>query len=470
MSNKELMVGVIEDLEQPGGAQARPIDWDRKPRGGAAHRGGARRRADGRARGAAHLRGALEQHGRFLPHVSRRGVASPEAAPSRCASFVFPLPRGVLHHATAVDEPRLRGARGADWLPALTARRALRPSAAAARRVQRRRLAGGRARPRPRRRRASRSSTPIAAISASTTRIRALPSSRRDDFSLSARPHPSDIVDEPALRSILSLSGRSLLGRKRAGLRRSALRKRWILCLPRARAPPGSRPLPRGRSTSCTRACPPSRTSAAWERSCCRSRFRWARWRSSRVANTEADAIVDVSLPLATALQVVNDLLNLIEDHAGGRPSQLLHRLYRTGAIGPESSPGAVRTALLAGDAIEQACSWSATEIVRRGGDRERHGARISRRSGPRAGHIAREGADDRDGQLPPGGVMSGYSISRSRGAATCAAILFVGLVARLAELPARETALQIVEVGAGAFGTLHLTGGEPFDVEPSST
>lgn len=79
----------------------------------------------------------------------------------------------------------------------------------------------------------------------------------------------------------------------------------------------------------------------------------------------EADALVGVALPLATSLQVVNDLLNLPEDHLGGRPTPLLHRLYRSGAIRRESSLGEVRTALLGGDVIEHACAWSATELGR---------------------------------------------------------------------------------------------------------
>jgi hypothetical protein len=70
-------------------------------------------------------------------------------------------------------------------------------------------------------------------------------------------------------------------------------------------------------------------------------------------------------LPLAAALQMVNDLVNAADDHAGARPTPLLHELYRSSGVDTESTPAAVRLALLAGEAIERHCHEATSCIDR---------------------------------------------------------------------------------------------------------
>lgn len=79
----------------------------------------------------------------------------------------------------------------------------------------------------------------------------------------------------------------------------------------------------------------------------------------------QAGPIRELVVALGAGLQVMNDLLNLEDDHAGGRLSPLLMRLYREGRATPGSSSLAMRAALLAGDVLDEGMAWAREELNR---------------------------------------------------------------------------------------------------------
>lgn len=81
----------------------------------------------------------------------------------------------------------------------------------------------------------------------------------------------------------------------------------------------------------------------------------------------QAEPLRDFVVALGGDLQVVNDLLNLEDDHVGGRPSPLLARLYREGRAAPGCSSLTLRTALLAGEVMDEGLAWAREELDRAG-------------------------------------------------------------------------------------------------------
>lgn len=74
-------------------------------------------------------------------------------------------------------------------------------------------------------------------------------------------------------------------------------------------------------------------------------------------------ALVELVTTLGTGLQVMNDLLNLSDDHEGGRLTPVLRHVYREGTAAPGCSPRKLRAALLAGEALDRAIAWARLEI-----------------------------------------------------------------------------------------------------------
>jgi hypothetical protein len=75
------------------------------------------------------------------------------------------------------------------------------------------------------------------------------------------------------------------------------------------------------------------------------------------LAGRGADAarLADLVVDLGCGLQVINDVLNAGEDHAGGRPTPVLHSLYVRGRAARSDAGGHVRAVLLSDEALDRA-------------------------------------------------------------------------------------------------------------------
>jgi hypothetical protein len=68
------------------------------------------------------------------------------------------------------------------------------------------------------------------------------------------------------------------------------------------------------------------------------------------------DALVRFSASFGTGLQLINDVLNIKEDHEQRRTTPVLRWIYESGAIAPTTPPGQVRISLLSDPALGRAC------------------------------------------------------------------------------------------------------------------
>lgn len=67
---------------------------------------------------------------------------------------------------------------------------------------------------------------------------------------------------------------------------------------------------------------------------------------------------------LGSGLQIVNDVLNIAEDHAAKRVSPVLRRLYEDGRAEPSMPGGAVRAVLLSGSVFDEAMESARVQLV----------------------------------------------------------------------------------------------------------
>jgi hypothetical protein len=65
--------------------------------------------------------------------------------------------------------------------------------------------------------------------------------------------------------------------------------------------------------------------------------------------------LIQFTTSLGTGLQMINDILNIKEDHAGRRPTLVLRWLYAEGTVGPQDSAAQIRMALMASAALTHA-------------------------------------------------------------------------------------------------------------------
>jgi hypothetical protein len=69
----------------------------------------------------------------------------------------------------------------------------------------------------------------------------------------------------------------------------------------------------------------------------------------------DLDRLVHFVIRLGTGLQLLNDVLNIREDHAGGRVTPVLRWLYSGARVSPADAPQQVRLQLLTDQALERA-------------------------------------------------------------------------------------------------------------------
>jgi hypothetical protein len=96
-----------------------------------------------------------------------------------------------------------------------------------------------------------------------------------------------------------------------------------------------------------------------------------------------AEGLLALVATLGAGLQVMNDLLNLTDDHLGRRLTPVLRRLYREGRAAPGCNAAALHTAVLASDEVAGAIAWARAELAQ--------AARIAAAHGlPRVAEVAR--------------------------------------------------------------------------------